>query len=111
MPNPPIIFLNAVHPSVAELYITQHFLVEHFQLPIETINDGLVYFEVRSFAQQIMRDTLCETVEEIEKDLLRVERDYGATLEELAKGSRIIIFIQGFLSQPHIELAMALSLI
>lgn len=107
---PPIILLNTIDSELADRYEPQKVLAEYFKLPIETIHQALCYFEVRCFAQAGVRDKLCESTTQIENDLLQIERDYGITLAELAQTSRIIILIENFCGQPHIEFAMALSL-
>lgn len=106
----PIILLNTIHPDLANLYEPQKALADYFGLSIETIHKALSYFEVRSFAEAVPRDTLCESTKQIEDDLLRIERDYGASLADLAQSNRIILLIENATSVPHVELAMALCL-
>ena len=112
MPPDPntIILLNAVHPALAERYAPQQVLAEHLNLSMEGVHAALADFEMTCFTAQMTANTPCERVESMEHDLLRIEREAGATLQQLAQQRRLVLLLEGAVDQPRLDLAMALAL-
>jgi len=108
---PSVVLLNTVHSDLANLYDIQELLAGYLNLPIEVIHESLVSFEIRPFTGQMERDSCCDSLIDIEQDLLRIERDNGWTLQELAEQSRLVLLVDGWEQISHIELVVAFGLI
>lgn len=104
---PPYILFNTVHDALENFYDVQERLAHVLKVPIEALHAGLSLFEVPSLIENA-----CESILQLERTVLEIESNFGLTLRQLAKQSRLTILVnEGEYRQASPEALLAFGLL